>query len=536
MPTTSVQRVNGVDYEIMDKRGRNRIDNVLESLHAEMPALTPYVAGKYYAHNSTTWLNSPTTCLVPSPIRLQPGRKYYYHNLYAYFCNIKYDGGSTVALSDSTADENVDGSFVPAGTGELYVTIRSVNGETPIPGAKIWTMSEFDDLQIEFDTAVSKSVYNIPGGFQFGHYYGHGTTSWITSTFMGTLPPIPIYKGRSYFYKDLYAYFCNVKYMDGRIFALSETVADYASGIFTPEMDGTLYVSVHCEDGQQTPVQTAELYSILLVSGEGSGSDEKVIRVGFGQDFTTLRAGIAEGIKTRGTRVIVYPGTYDLTQEFAAEISAASGTVGIVLDNDIYVEFLAGSYVKALFPTSSDWISTYFNPFRGKDFTLDGLNIEVSNCRYCVHDEQSGQDVKYRNVYKNCIMKNTVDREESGVTGDLFHQCIGGGLGMYGYIEITGGEYTSIRNDSEYPFDENPNAISYHNGISPGCDSKIYIRDVYLGEDSIFRFGYYGESTIKTPVFISGCSMGGAIVKRAEASGWTKDNFEIIEWNNTVRT
>lgn len=263
------------------------------------------------------------------------------------------------------------------------------------------------------------------------------------------------------------------------------------------------------------------------------GDDGFVIHVGTGQEYSTLRSGIAEAILHKGATVIVHSGVYDLTSEFAAEISAASGSsqIGIELGNDVNVIFNSGAYVKALFPTSSTWIDTYFSPFYGKNFTLDGLNIEASNCRYCIHDEQNGENVQYHNTYKNCIMKMTADPSSGYTNGHP--QCIGGGLGKYGVIDIDGGSYYSEGTDlitGECP------CISYHNGSTAGCDSRIFIRDVYLdGDDGNLRFGYYGASTIQTMVYVSGCSMGSAILKRAETSSSHNDNMTITEWNNAIR-
>lgn len=270
--------------------------------------------------------------------------------------------------------------------------------------------------------------------------------------------------------------------------------------------------------------------NIIDISTEGV-----VIHVGAGQDYTTLRSGIAEAILHNGAKVIVHAGTYDLTQEFAAEIAShtASQEAGIVLDNNVHVIFEAGSYVTAIFETTNAWIATYFQPFRGKNFILEGLNVEVKNCRYAVHDEQNGADVTYKNVYKNCIMKNTV-ATGSGVSENHYPQCIGGGLGKHGFIEIHGGKYTSIGVDTIT--NEGP-AISYHNGNISGADSKIFIDGVYLdGTYGNLRIGDYGPSTIKSKVLVSNCSFGSAILHRYETSGQSVENFEITEWNNEVRS
>jgi hypothetical protein len=232
--------------------------------------------------------------------------------------------------------------------------------------------------------------------------------------------------------------------------------------------------------------------------------------------------------------VIVYPGTYDLTQEFATEIATASANhVGIYLSNHVHVQFLSGSYVTALFPTSNNWISEHFEPFYGRDFTLEGLNIESSNCRYCVHDENASADVQYHNVYKNCIMKHSTDKSGSGITGDTWHACIGIGFGKNGIIEIEGGKYTAHG-------DVDPNGecppISAHISANANADNRLYIKDVYIdGTDGRFRFGWYGTSVIVSPIFVSGCSMGGSVRFRAETQSSTVQNFEVVEWNNTIR-
>ena len=262
---------------------------------------------------------------------------------------------------------------------------------------------------------------------------------------------------------------------------------------------------------------------------------ETVFHVGSGQEFTTLRSGIARAIKIPNATVIVHPGTYDLTQEFATEISAASSSsnVGIVLQNGITVLFLPGAKVTALFPSSNNWINIHFSPFLSgytgivpDGFTLIGLNIEASNCRYCVHDEYSGANIKYHNTYKNCIMKMTYDSASGADTPIM--QCIGGGLGKTGYIEIDNCKFTTISNVTG----ENP-SVSYHNAATADAESLISISNCYVS--TCFRFGYHGSSTKKTQVIVNNCSMGSAIIKRAEELSDIVDNIELSEWNNTIR-
>lgn len=263
----------------------------------------------------------------------------------------------------------------------------------------------------------------------------------------------------------------------------------------------------------------------------GEGTENIVFEIGANSFYTTMKDGITNAYKFNNSIVKIHPGTYDLTTEFATEIKAASGSTGLVIGKGMELFFDAGAYVKAIFNTSSTYISTYFQPFRGRNFTLHNLDIEAANCRYCVHDEQASTSEPYRNIYDNCLMKMTVVAS-SGGTG-LYRQCIGGGLGEHGIIEIVGGKYSSFG-------DAEPNGekttISYHNGTSENCDNRIFIKDIYLdGEDGRLRFGYYGTSTKHTKVLVSGCSMGASIIKRAENNTALVDNIEITEWNNEIR-
>ena len=261
------------------------------------------------------------------------------------------------------------------------------------------------------------------------------------------------------------------------------------------------------------------------------------VTIGSTGDFQTLRAGIAYAYAKGNTKVVVLPGTYNLIEEFSAEISAGGDPTGIALGNGIYVYFCDGSKVTAVFDNSGStytstqwrWIYDNFQPFYAGngDYVLENLDILAKDCRYCVHDEMNGTGTA-RHEYLNCRMSyiNTHDADLNYI------QCIGGGLGEHTTIIIDGGAYHSTNNYGH----QLQQPITYHNGSSATCDGSITIKNVYLDDEGYFRFGYYGESTTKTAILVCGCSMGGAIVKQAENPSATIDNFNLIEWNNTVRS
>ena len=257
--------------------------------------------------------------------------------------------------------------------------------------------------------------------------------------------------------------------------------------------------------------------------------NENPIECGSGKQYTRLRDAIAKGVEL-GRKVIVYSGTYNLVNEFATEISAQSDPTGIELGNNVEVVFLSGAKVTAIFDNSSRWIYENFQPFYSKEngsFILNGLDIEAQNTRYCVHDDHVGVGTYYH-IFKNCKMKYTTTH-----TANInYVQCIGGGLGEHGYIEIDGGYYESINTNDTWV-----EPISYHNGKYNTCFGRIVIKDLYLAGAGRIRFGDYGPSTLLTPVLICDCSMGANIVHQLEApEEYTAVNFSITEWNNIVRT
>ena len=129
-------------------------------------------------------------------------------------------------------------------------------------------------------------------------------------------------------------------------------------------------------------------------------------------------------------------------------------------------------------------------------------------------------------------MKFTVDAPSVSGGTNKYMQCIGGGLGKHGYIEIDGGEYTTVNN--EYP--DSQQVISFHNGVTNGCIGQIFIKDVYIADKGIIRLGCYGPTTEKTPVYVCGCSMYDTVYKMFEVpSEYQVDNFRVVEWNNTIR-
>ena len=343
---------------------------------------------------------------------------------------------------------------------------------------------------------------------------------------------------------------CNVVY--ARTDAVSNEPPNYVTGstgmlITTPvtKVEGVTTVN------QQLFISNYSQTIASRVSADGvnwqswrihSNNEDKDITIEIGSDktYTTLKSGFNQALLLgqEGYRVtvIVYPGTYDLMEEFATEIANMSGS-GIKLGYGVKAIFMGGSYVKANFTditaNNARWVYENFEPFApynqtsNASFEIDGINIEASNTKYCVHDELgwSGNG-SYKHIYRNCVMKYTTDWSDKA----YYTQAIGGGLGEHGYIEIIGGKYQAWISVSE----TYGNAITYHNSYLGTAESKIFINNVYIY--GRFSFGMYGSSTAITPIYVSNCSMDKAIVVRYEdESSYKVTNFELLEYLNEIR-
>lgn len=269
-----------------------------------------------------------------------------------------------------------------------------------------------------------------------------------------------------------------------------------------------------------------------------------VIVIGTGEEFTTLKDGIAEAIKYANTKVIVKAGTYDLIEEFGSSYFENFGTTlnGIVLKNGIDITFEQGALVTCNYTGSNQNVWDYFSPFyfHGESyreyllseydgFEIHNLRFEGSNTRYVFHDEASGRSIPYRNVYDHCEV--TFDASTYG----NFVQCIGGGLGEHGEIVVKDCIFSSVLNSS----DPCP-AVSYHNNVYHGGNttdlSSIVVSGcAFVGTNNTLRLGYIGAATEKTKCIAYSNLFNAQPYVTAEQSSAQNVNMELIAYNNTVQ-
>lgn len=245
-------------------------------------------------------------------------------------------------------------------------------------------------------------------------------------------------------------------------------------------------------------------------------------------DFTTIKEAVEEATKYFDSIVYIGSGTYDLIEELGDTYLENNNDteMGLFLKNRIHLICSSDSKIECIYTGSRahtiDSLSAFNAGVYG--FTLENANIEVGNCRYCVHDERNDNTDQYNNYYINCRMKNT------GYTGGARSQCIGGGLGGNGHIIIKDCIF-------ENPNVTNYGVVSYHNTWLTGGDGESFI-DVsgcYFKGSTTFRAGNFGEATTITKCLIHGNSMGLEPFVSDEVEG-ASTNMEIIKYCNEIRS
>ena len=164
-------------------------------------------------------------------------------------------------------------------------------------------------------------------------------------------------------------------------------------------------------------------------------------------DFTNLATAIEYAEQFMDSTVYVGAGTWNILDELGSDYvqSVSSSKRGIVLKNRIHLIFSSEALVTCIYEgingvikdDTVSWLSAFNAGEYG--FTLENCRIQSRNVRYSVHDEMGlTNNTPYINRYINCQMTHNNQKYDQNQGTHGYAQCIGGGLGTDGYIEITG--------------------------------------------------------------------------------------------------
>lgn len=281
-----------------------------------------------------------------------------------------------------------------------------------------------------------------------------------------------------------------------------------------------------------------QLYQMLSESGR-NGKTFIVAKNG-GGDYDSLVEAVMDNMGTWGVTLHLEAGEYDLIQEFTDYYGTAdfrsqtpSGR-GLELGYNITIEGSPNAVIVADYTGSDEGMQKSFSPLNCYNrpsvggMTLRGVNIRCSRVRYCVHDEKGTAGTgSYNNVYENCNFY--IDNTDN----DYWHssQCIGGGLGTSGSIQIR----NCILEEIEPSSPANA-AVSYHNNANADAKSMITCTGNYVKGERGFRFSWYGQSTEITEVICANNSVGRATQYNAETQDTSPNqNVTLYDFNNIVR-
>lgn len=254
-------------------------------------------------------------------------------------------------------------------------------------------------------------------------------------------------------------------------------------------------------------------------------------------DYTSFTAAVVDAqFNYQDATVYVKRGTYDAIAEAKAlygdDYFDNWGTSygPISLRNGIKVVCEPGTILEAHYTGTSDAVMMYYSPVNFKyDATLEGLTIRASKVRYCIHDDLWDDTTPYKHYLKNVRLE--IDNTQSTWTRK---QAFGGGLGVCGYIQFDNCYFKAAGlNGSEYT---GYSSCSFHNSPSANAQSRVVMNNCYFADNSTFRMGYHGQSTLISEAFLSGCSMGRAIEIVPESESSSIANVSVIDCNNIVRS
>jgi len=177
-----------------------------------------------------------------------------------------------------------------------------------------------------------------------------------------------------------------------------------------------------------------------------SNLTEKEFHVGSGQEYTSVTQAVQDAANYKNRTgvtptVVIHEGDYDLIAEGAQNLNDGYGLMPTV-----NIKGIGNVRLYAALSTPSDVFSIFTPGYA--DITIENLTLEITNCRYCIHDEagvnEGVTNRAYHHRYKNlkCINHGWT----SGT--DRWKRCIGIGLSGNGRIDIEDCSFETVYSDT----------------------------------------------------------------------------------------
>lgn len=501
-------------------------------------------------------------------------------------CRIGYSSsipaiGSTVtnygAFNDQSANYNV---FTAVTSGYACVLITYV-GDTPTPDEVLESAYAYEGV---YDSALTKQTADLlniatingvkwsdaensilsltPENIIDGYLFAQVTTTITESTNKSKLSVyFPVVKdGRYTVDKKIFtkktrvAYTSSLpKYGDS---TSNYTVLDGGNGsehmTFSAPQNG--YAVLWVLDTADTPTVSVNevLDGIIVYEGDyravytqstmrttnnvSNGKHE--FYCGVNRELSTLKAGIEKATQYMDSVLYVDAGEYDLVSEFGQSwfdsLTASSFMAGLQLKNRVHIIFSTNAHVVSHYNGNNQYAHTLYSPFNAGEygFTIENLNLDCSNCRYCVHDERNSAAEQYSAHYINCNFY--LDNTENADWEYKSHQ-IGGGLGTNASIIF---ENCTFNNASP----ENRWGLYYHipNVARTNYQSEVVVKNCWFEAGTVMF-----DDVAGTPASVSGDSLyvvtNCSFPKKYDGTNAQgvfnalAKSYKLMCWNNEIR-
>ena len=301
------------------------------------------------------------------------------------------------------------------------------------------------------------------------------------------------------------------------------------------EIQNTAYIKIVLKRADDGAINIDDVNAKVKVGRKGNYLRTYTVEQDGSGDFSSLVDAIYVAEEHMGSTVYVGNGVWDIISDLGSTyISNVSATQrGIYLKNRIKVVCSSNCLISAIYDGSRALTARWLSIFNAGQygFTLENVRLSGKNIRYCVHDERDSDTDAYVNSYINCRM--ILDNSENTHTSAV--QCIGGGLGLYGVINIDSCFFYSVNSqDVAFP------AVSYHN--TADVDNKngrslIFINDCYFENNNTVRICYYGNSTNVSYALVTNNWLGRDVIYGPETNDSSSSNVNITvtKWNNRIR-
>ena len=276
-------------------------------------------------------------------------------------------------------------------------------------------------------------------------------------------------------------------------------------------------------------VNAHQYYSDIPVENDGY---VKIVdcngTVGIDCDYTTLKDAVDFANSNKNTTIFIKSGTYDIISEFGDDymtsISESDNNYkGLQIGNGVKIIGKGIVLLTANYAGNNDYAKAKFSVFNiVSDFHLENLAIEVTNVRYCVHEDSPFDHVDYIGIYKNVKMTH------HGTNGTSYTAvcCLGGGCTGNSVSQIVGCEF-----DNDFTDDMNQAAaVSYHNNYNSAESAQVLISDSYFHGNQTFQTWLYQEQGSFMRVVVSNNKLGQAI----KYAGGVGTKIDSLVYNNTI--